>query len=470
MLWWQIVLVILGAIAIGVIAGLLIDYLIRQFRRKGTALPVANHNGYEASPKVNGGSSKPTATPIPLLSRRSIMVLSVGLIVGAILGFGYWASIPSINSMLANMRAGALSPIGAPPETGPHESSVMVQLVSPGYSYVDVKDLQHQGEYYAAKANAFPFLQFLSQELAKEGPQHSYTVDQLDQMIMIRYDYNSDAPALEIRVTGNSDQETTFLAAAVPKVFIEFLVAEEDKLRLEEYQGTLTEIETTRTTLLEAQKKLGDMELQAVGEDLNNNPDYLALNATVEALKLQLSGQAVGLASIIALGDTGQAYTDNLSAFQRTAEALAQAQKGLATLKATTSINRLAENVDYQTLKGKVDNLSRDLASLSDKLVSLSDASVSESEVVDYLAVGNPTLPVAVPPERTRLRNALMLGAIIGLAGAWLGLNFRRLTKRPSTGPSSVSGEDEENSQQDAEESETESYVSEISELAARRK
>jgi hypothetical protein len=326
------------------------------------------------------------------------------------------------------------------------------------------------GEYYSAKANTLPFLQFLSQQLAKEGPQYSYTTDQLEQMTRIRYDYSSDVPSLEIQVTGNSNQEAAFLASSVPNVFLDFLVAEEEQLRQEEYQVTLTEIEATKTSLVEAQEKVGDMELQAVAEDLNGNPDYLTLNATVAALNLQLGRQAADLASIIALGDTGQAYTDNLSAFQRTAEALAKAQKDLATLKATTSINRLAENMEYQISKGEVDNLSRDLASLSDKLFSLSDARVSSSQVVDYLVVGTPTLPVAVPPERTRLRNLLVLGAVIGVAGAWLGLNFKWLTRRLSLGPSSASGEDEENSQQDAKESETEGYVSEISELTARRK
>jgi hypothetical protein len=232
----------------------------------------------------------------------------------------------------------------------------------------------------------------------------------------------------------------------VPNAFLEFLIEEEETLRQEEYKAALIRIETTTASLLEAQKRLGDMELQAVAEDLNSNADYLTLSATIDALRIQLSGQAAVLASFIALSDnTSQEYSNNLSAFQRTAEALAKAQKDLDTLKATTNTERLTENLDYQITKGYVDNLSRELASLIEDTVSLSDTSVVRSEVVDYLSIGNPTQAVAIAPERIRLRSALMIGAIIGLAVAWLAVNFRWLKKvLSSSGQSSPSIEDEE--------------------------
>jgi hypothetical protein len=470
MVWWQIILIITGAIVVGVATALAIDHLIRRFRRRHATAPIQNNSGFEASSPVDRGISKPAASFTPLLSRRSTIILSIGLIIGASLGFGYWASIPSIDAALSNMRAGALLPFGTASETGPHESTITVQLVSPGSSYINLKDLQHKGEYYAAKANTLPFFQYLSSILATEGPQYSYTTDQLYQMIRIIYDYNSDTPALEIRVIGNSSGEAMFLTSSVPKVFQEFLVAEEEKLRQDEYENTLAEIETTRTILLEAQKKLGGMELQAVAEDLSGNPDYLALSATVGALKLQLNTEAVELASIVALGDTGQAYMDKLSAFRRTAEALAEAQRDIAILETQTTVNRLTENLDYQILRGKVDNLNADLASLSDKAISLSDPSVSEAEVMNYLAVGNPTAPVPVPPERMRLRNMLMLGALIGLAGAWLALNFRWLKKVLSpSGPSGTPEEDEQAWPQAAQAPGVNRQGSEVSGVAAGR-
>jgi hypothetical protein len=388
--------------------------------------------------------------------------------VGGLIGFSYWAGIPAIETALAKMRAGAVTPFSAEAETGPHESIIEVQLVNPGSSYVDLKYLQHKGEYYAAKANTLPFFQFLSKELEKEGPQYSYTVDQLYQMTQVRYNYKSDYPSLEITVVGNSDQEAVFLASSVPNAFLEFLIEEEEIVRQEEYKATLIRIETTTASLLEAQKTLGDMELQAVAEDLNSNADYLTLSATVDALRIQLSGQAAVLAGFTAL--TSQEYSDNLSAFQRTAEALAKAQKDLYTLEAITKIERLTENLDYQITKGQVDNLSRELASLIEDTVSLSDTSVARSEVVDYLAIGNPTQSVAIPPERIRLRSALMIGAIIGLAVAWLAVNFRWLKKvLSSSGQSSPSTEDEEDWPKVAGVIEAKRHESDISGVTAER-
>ena len=67
-------------------------------------------------------------------------------------------------------------------------------------------------------------------------------------------------------------------------------------------------------------------------------------------------------------------------------------------------------------------------------MVSNSDA----SEEIDFLAVGTPSMPAPVFPMR--LRTALMLGIVVGVAGAWVVLNYRWLTKLGASSP-----EDEEN-------------------------
>ena len=92
--WWQIVLICFMAIVIGVTVGLAVDYLIRRYRRKrAPALAAAGESG-EVVPPVKGEKKKPSATMVPLLSRRSLIGLSIGLAIGVGLGLGYWAISP----------------------------------------------------------------------------------------------------------------------------------------------------------------------------------------------------------------------------------------------------------------------------------------------------------------------------------------------------------------------------------------
>ena len=44
--------------------------------------------------------------------------------------------------------------------------------------------------------------------------------------------------------------------------------------------------------------------------------------------------------------------------------------------------------------------------------------------------VFGPTPADIVPVDKIRGRNALMMGAVVGVGGAWLGLNWRRLLRR----------------------------------------
>jgi hypothetical protein len=60
-----------------------------------------------------------------------------------------------------------------------------------------------------------------------------------------------------------------------------------------------------------------------------------------------------------------------------------------------------------------------------------------EPSEIDYLVIGTPSDPVAVPPDRIRGRNAAMIGGICGLGVAWVAVNrkwiIRQLTSSGTT-------------------------------------
>ena len=55
---------------------------------------------------------------------------------------------------------------------------------------------------------------------------------------------------------------------------------------------------------------------------------------------------------------------------------------------------------------------------------------VTPSSAPDYLVAGNPSMPIPVLPEKMRMRNAIMIGAMAGIALAWVILNFKWLRRK----------------------------------------
>jgi len=574
---------------------------------KGVTPMVVENNKHEANSGVGRKERKLSLRMVPLLSKRSIIVLVIGLVVGVVLGFGFWAMNASSSSSTtteAEVRPGGLAELLGIAQIEGYESKVNIQVVNPGSSYMSMGNMRSQGEYYAAKMNSLPFLNLLSQELDKQAPQYSQTVDELDQIIRIRYasnvlntrtnDLESETPTIEVKVTGASVQEALFLAIFVPEAFKDYLIAEESNQQQLEYENTLKEIESIKTAIIEAQQELSDLEPQGAASDIQNNPSYVALSAKIEALELELDRQAAdlsvliasdrvgeyssilekeyqetlqkaknistalseveqnlrtlemqeagndnlrdsadyiilnakiraleleidrlmtgdiettGLADMIASGiTTGFTYTDLLekvetagaalsearkelailesqavsdssaenleyqltraraddlslelsvlrdrltvltreileeegqpdiqAAFEMTSTALSEARKELAILESQSGNGNSAENLEYQFTQAKIRNLNDKLADLTMKLSFLIGGNVNPAEITDHLIAGNPSMPTPVLPERMRARNALMMGAVVGICGAWVILNFRWLVRSASS-------------------------------------
>ncbi len=556
----------------------------------------------KAAQDVEQATSKPPAGMVPLFSKKSVMRLAIGLIIGAGLGFAYWALSPTISDAMESMTSGTLSDMVSSEGYGPYASKVNIQLVNPGSSYLTLKELQQKGEYYAAKANALPFFEFLSQKLAEEEGDHSYTVEELDEMLGIKFAWESIPPSVEVKVTAPTRAETLFLADFAPNVFVDYLIAEERKMHQKEHEQILLQIESAKNALFEAEQELRtlsasltasngadnsfllsidseiralEMELErrssemaaliaegkvgngddasrqeqkaalekqaaAIGAALSEaedrlnainkdiltssasiDPEYISLEARVTALEDQLREQTAELARFLAENDTRR-YELTLADVERTSAALSETRKELATMEAEAAarlrardieyqvaqaevdaltaelvriknelapfnisggngdaayesllakINRtsaalmeaqqeraalkqqagqsesdyLAQDLQYRAVQARVDNLDSELKDLNNRLSASLVSSASAGAVADYLAVAKPTTPAVVPPERIQARKALMFGAILGLGGAWVLMNFKWIAAgMPSAGASGYRREEDE--------------------------
>jgi hypothetical protein len=248
---------------------------------------------------TNKGKKGPNAvvSMTPIFSRRSILVICIGLIVGLGLGLGYWAFSPS--SVITeevkpvDSSGGFLQSIGIgpPPPTEPWKSEVRVQVVNPGSTFIQMGQLANIGIYYAAKADSLPFLQFLSLDLAENSPAYSHTIDELDTIISTKYDSRAEQPTIVLQIITPTAAEAAFLAGRVPGVFQEFLVAEENNQRTQTRENILQAIEDVKKAIVDAEQEVSLLEAQGIS-GIDKDPTYIAVSTRVKAMELELTRQA----------------------------------------------------------------------------------------------------------------------------------------------------------------------------------
>lgn len=374
-------------------------------------------------------NKKRESTPrmVPLLSRRSVIVLVIGLVIGILGGLLYYLISPSFKTADSIIEEqGDSTPTMLGTYKGPYESTIQIQIVNPGSSFTLLSDLQRTAQYYAAKANTFPFLDHLSNELEESAPEYSHSTKELEEMITIQYDPSEDVPLIEITTISATVEETLYLTAFVPTVFKSYLTSEEDKLLLQEYDSLVEEIDSVKQSLLNAKSELAELTIEGVSSDIENDSTYISLTATVTSLETELTTQAAQLATLIAIGSQDEDYFDAVAALDQISAALAEAKSELATLRAQHDINYIGQDLDYQISEARVDNLSRELASLTDRITSLLTGNSDETSALEYMVVGVPTTPIP-SIDRIRQRDAILLGGILGLGVAWVTLNFKWL-------------------------------------------
>jgi hypothetical protein len=458
MAWWQITLILGGSVIVGLGIGLLVNYVIKRFikkpyvsvGRRDLTIAAQEHRQFtEPMPAGEDGSvkaipvaedrphKKGPASMVPLLSRRSIFILLIGLLIGMGLGGGYWLISPT----LAEISESAQSSNLGQPKDGPHTCTINTKIVSQSDEYNTVKDLQREGEYYATRMSGIKFFEFLSQSLDESSQGYTYSPEELAEIISIRYDWNSEFPALKITVTGVSADEAVSLTSFTAGVLNNFLITEQEDSRLREIQSKTAQKEAIKAEIIEAEKKLANLKLQG-GYDLDLNPDYTVLTAKLDALEAELDVRAADLAILVADGNTGREYLEASDAMKRTSRALTEVKTELSNLEAELVLNYTEEKLAYSKAEADIQNLNNQLNGLDERLTYLATVNVKDSILISFDTFGGPSEPTPVLVDRVRGRTALMMGAVLGIGLAWVILNRRWLV---STLASSTVGAPENN-------------------------
>jgi hypothetical protein len=244
---------------------------------------------------------------VPLFSKRSLLIIAVGLIAGLLIALGYWIISPSLSSSgttstdtgTDSQSSGLLGILGIK-TGGPYESQLVIQVVSPGSEYLPLATLQQRAEYYAAKSHSLPFFKFLSQELSLQMPGFSANVDTLNKTVTTAFDVTNELPIIKVKVTAPTEKEALSLAELIPQDFRDYLIAEEKDQQQKQYDSTNKEIDSVKAALYQAQQELDTLQPTEV---LDKNPDYLFLKAKADALQRSLDAQTAQL-SLLSINGT----------------------------------------------------------------------------------------------------------------------------------------------------------------------
>ena len=241
---------------------------------------------------------KPVTTMVPLFSGLSIIALLIGVVMGAVAGFGYWKisnSSPLVSS----------------------DTTIKV-IAPPGESLVAARDLDIKGQYITAQANSLAFFEYLAKELNKQTSENSYTISELSQMVSFSY----FAQAVNIKVTTTSSHETEFLANSIPGYLEDYVLTEETNSHQQEQQNISKAMETIKTELLKAEQNLRILRSQIVDTDVENTLTYVALSAKIRALEVELNNQATQLSTGITQNYNSQNSTTQQQEYENTLQQL----------------------------------------------------------------------------------------------------------------------------------------------------
>jgi hypothetical protein len=271
---------------------------------------------------------------VPLFSKRSIIVLFTGLVVGLLLGFAYWLASPLFTSLddpenqAYEDNAAIIERLGID-TGGPYQSKVDVQIVDPEDVFPSMSALRQFAEYYAAVSNSSDFLEYLNQELVNYQLDTEYTLDDLSKMILSEYNEETETQAITVTVVAPTEEEAFFFADLVPQTFLDYLIYQEESDREQQYNDTLKEIETVKKALYEAHQKLDSLD----SLDILYNPEYITLTAEIEMLQNEHDAQ-LDLLAMEYSGGSGleEAYNDTLQKLQTVIGELIQAEQDLRAL------------------------------------------------------------------------------------------------------------------------------------------
>jgi hypothetical protein len=292
-------------------------------------------------------------TMVPILSLKSVISLAIGLIIGAMIGLGYWAISPFV-------EFGGDSSLISVESNGPdlYESTAIMGITSEGTSYTSPQNLRQYGDFYLSKMSTPSFFSFMSEKLAMQAPEYSHDSRELSQMTTIKiiYDYWNNVPALRVQITSSDAEETYFLSNIMVETFSEYLTLEEHTTQADAYQAYKAQWEDVNVALIEAELEMSSL------KPYRDDPAYIEFNAKIIALEAQLQQQSEELSILIASGDIDEynnliekEYQQTLQEIKTINTALSEANQKLAAIEAQKGIISISSNdSDIITLKSKI--------------------------------------------------------------------------------------------------------------------
>lgn len=374
---------------------------------------------------------------VPLLRRRSILILAIGLILGIAVGIGYWQASP-INVKL-NM---GWPPIVSKPVL--HETVTTLGLVTSTDASLSSDMLKTEVDQCMTILNSFPFLNSLSEQLGEQAPQYAENTEDLDKMVTATYlTQDQGTPKIQLKVTSKDAQEAVYIADFMPQAFQQYLY--------QQYNIVAQEITTLEDKIVQDRLELGNITQQLADDDVNNNPAYITAKAQADALEVELGNATLSWASRI--GDSSSTVTGNqtLEKIDNLSKALAAARYQVAVFQSQSDTEQLDLNLRYEVTSDEVDSLQKQLSALSSTLGTLPATSVDGQASLSLVSLGKPSTPLDVPsaPEsntsnKVSAKLSLGIGAVLGLAVAWVWLNRKWMTTQLGSSGSSEDSEDSE--------------------------
>lgn len=372
---------------------------------------------------------------IPLLRRRSILILIIGLIIGIAVGIGYWLASP------INVRPN----MGWPPIVSKpvlHETVTTLGVLTSNDASISAERLKTEVDQCMAILNSFPFLDSLSKQLEEQAPQYAETTEELDKMVTTAYlTQGQGRPKIQLKVTSKDAQETLYIANFVPQAFQRYLY--------QQYSRLVQEMTTLKEKILQDRRELGNITRQITDKDVNNNPAYITAKAQSDALEVELENATGTLALLTGAGNSTVTYTQTLQKINNLSIALAETRYQVAVLQSQSDTEQLDLKLRYDVTSNEVDSLEKQLFVLTSTLGTSPVIGEDGKVSLSLLVLGKPSAPLAVPSavesdpsNKVSARLSLAVGALLGLGVAWVWLNRKWVTKQLGSSGTSEDYED----------------------------
>jgi hypothetical protein len=191
------------------------------------------------------------------------------------------------------------------------------------------------------------------------------------------------------------------------------------------YEYAKNQLDTASQALADDRKQLAVLESNANENQIQLSLDIRIAQTELDTQNTRLEVLLEDLQSLVYESDAA----DNLEKYDKTSTALGKARQELAALEIKLASSQLSQNLDYQIAQSRIDTLNNELSVLNDSLSSTFVSTGGALAAIDSLAIGNPSVPEVLFPDRVKARNALAIGAILGMIIAWAILNYRWLRK-----------------------------------------